>query len=379
MRNKICLRMACLLLLLIPCHVFAQVEASDKKDLYAGLHFFESLQEIEDSAIHFIRSSVRTDTDENTIDGLCMLNGRMASLTVKKLTEESDDRVASMSATFFVDPEDAQAFQLELVDDLIQEWGASYELSFYELIGNGMAQTLEPYSGAVSIEEVLAGKFGSDIWAYYEWEPLGNEDCSLLVIKYKRETWFMVSFQNSDATVFRDVPRETLETIPFREAHWGMSYREVNDLESNKLTSNIPRGYPTVEHIELGNGLVANAHYYFGDEGLYWAGYEYIQSHDDPNEYVKDYYFLKEQLISQYGNPQADIISLDDMQQPPDTILQGEDIASGRAELMCRFKMGDTNIVLSLTDGTGSISLVQNHHDRYYLPYLQSSPGVPGM
>lgn len=90
---------------------------------------------------------------------------------------------------------------------------------------------------------------------------------------------------------------ETADDTDFRAARWGMTGKEVNDLETLSMNSN---GYDfiTYDHIVFDEAVVVT--YEFENEVLTEAAYEFMPW---PSSYTGLFRSCREALIEQHGEP----------------------------------------------------------------------------
>ncbi len=371
------LRMWTLLLSVVfafmPVCVCAESVDLQKDDLFFGIGFFGNLEEIEASEINFIpREYFDLYGGLNTIQGTCVLMDHLANVEVSLPVHDGGESSVFVSLT--VDMSKAQDMLEAIVSELDTRWEGATVERFAILDGK---ETI-PYTGDDSIKAMSA--LGNDewTWVFYDWNE-AERQCELAINCLTESVRFMLEFRIQQA-ILKEQEIHAAESVYFRNTRWGMKTEDVESLEGAKLVVTGVKNYQHIEDTILFMGLEAQRHYAFDDDGLYWAGYDFVQEHSDADAYIEDYLKIKEYCIRAYGEPEAEIVVQNGWAQDSEEMITGLEIAFGYAEMTCRFTEGETNIVLNLCGGTGDIQMTLNYHDRNNYPRVAgiSIPQNPG-
>ena len=368
----------------VACAEVATAALSPEGDLLEGLRFFKTSREACESDIGYIpdkyQIEIPTDTSmsdvSTSIGGDCTLLGRRWGLMI--------DTGDAMSIMISAEVERSRAMDLfQAVDArLAEKWGSFKSEMFLD----------EDYYSSENGGST-GGVVDSDAPYMREWRS-GGCICTLFLTRAKDDKVdFMISFDKPSWLKLKESesPAEAggaPNTVYFRATRWGMTPKEVQSAETDHTLVSFDGLDPAEpgtaatqkldREIEVLPGFPAKVHFCFAEGGLFIAGYEYTQKHPNPDDYLDDYAILKKWLILRYGQPKADVVSLDGWIQPADARLHGKDVPDGRLELISRFQAGDTSVVLSLTGSFGDIELVENYHNINEIPVVSTLSTLPG-
>lgn len=353
---------------------YADSDSLQDDDLFFGINFFRSQEEIEESGIDFIPSPYFGPySDMHTIEGTCVLMDHLATIEVALPAHDGDE--TSVFVSLNIGMRKAQDILEAIVSELNAKWAGATVERYAVLDG----KEIIPYTGGDSIQAMSA--LGNDewTWVFYDWIQAGRR-CELAINCLTDSVRFMLDFRAPQAAM-KEQKIQADESVYFRNTRWGMQPEEVESLEGAELVVTPLKDYLHIEDTVLLMGLEAQRHYAFGDEGLYWAGYDFVQEHGaDTDAYMEDYLRIKEYCTRAYGEPEAEIIVHNGWTQESEEVITGLGVAFGYAQMTCRFTEGETNIVLNMDGLYGNIHMTLNYHDRNNYPHVaeNASPWNPG-
>jgi hypothetical protein len=144
------------------------------------------------------------------------------------------------------------------------------------------------------------------------------------------------------------------QEFDFRKTNWGCTKSQVKSTESLEtfLDKDEILGYSTsVANLECTLG------FYFKNNSLYKGAYIFSEEHSNKNDYLMDYFSLKQLLKEKYGEPQIDEIIWKNKLYQDDKENYGLAISIGHLELYCNWETEDTLIQLSINGDNYEISL----------------------
>lgn len=321
------------------CAEAAPAALSPEGDLFEGLRFFKTCREACDSGIGFIPDLYEYDIPDlygqgskMSIGGECTLLGRRWDLMI-----DTGDAMSVMISAEIEQPRATALFQA-IDARLAEKWGSFKSEMFLD----------EDYYSSGN-DGSTGGVVDSDAPYMREWRS-GGCICTLLLTRAKDDKVdFMIYFDKPSWLKLKESasPAEAGDapnTVYFRSTRWGMTPKEVQSSETDHTLVSFDGLDPAEpgtaatqkldREIEVLPGFPAKVHFCFTEGRLFIAGYEYVQKHPNPDDYLDDYAILKKWLTFQYGQPTADVVSLDGWIQPADAVLHGKDVPDGRLELI---------------------------------------------
>lgn len=136
------------------------------------------------------------------------------------------------------------------------------------------------------------------------------------------------------------------DSVDFRQARWGMSQDEVKSTEKSSPTDERPE---VITYREDYDGIPALIGYVFEGGKLVSGGYVFMERHEEPGDYIRDYESLKKSLVEEYGKPIVDRVDWKEGEVPEeDPAMFGEAVCSGRLRYLSLWETDTTLLKLTL-------------------------------
>ncbi len=147
----------------------------------------------------------------------------------------------------------------------------------------------------------------------------------------------------------------------FRQANWGMSKEEVRAIESAEPDYESEDGLGYDVTIDGKNFLCL---YAFLEDKLYQAGYHYVDTHVNDNNYIVNFEELKELLIQKYGKPKVDEIIWKNDLFKDDIQHWGMAICMGHLEYYTAWENESTRTLIKLYGDNYEISMIIGYYSK---------------
>jgi len=160
----------------------------------------------------------------------------------------------------------------------------------------------------------------------------------------------------------------SLFSLDFRAYHWGDSKEEVLEKETQQPLL-------TDEEYLVYEGMVAKFPatiiYTFLESELVRGMYVLENEHEKNNDYILDFFYLKDLLTQLYGNPMEELEITPSMVEKDNRGRYGKEIAQGKRVLQNKWKLERTLIILTIDSKDNKISTRINYSSFFLLEHLQ--------
>lgn len=244
----------------------------------------------------------------------------------------------------------------------LPQWGGSYGKKL-EVTPEEARVYLKPQESSTVIGILERGKkvtLGSSTkikkcWFYVYFS---SEDSEITRSGYMRDSSVKKLFQVTQTITLKggESTEKKKTDKQFRQTYWGMSRREVVDVEGppDKQKKSGGLGVITYQQRLMNRDCVLE--YVFAEDKLAAAKYEFISSHLGENRGIQDYMSLKKMLVQKYGKPYQDEIKWDsssDKKSP----CKGKALVSGELRYEASWRTPKTEISLHLYGERGQVNL----------------------
>jgi len=150
------------------------------------------------------------------------------------------------------------------------------------------------------------------------------------------------------------VPKVDPGEFTFRKTYWGMSRDEVKATEDSTF-------FQEEGGLIAYQGKVANLDtliaYHFVSDKLVRSGYVILEKHSNENDYLRDYFVMKNALSDKYGPPAVDETKWNNTLYSDDREKFGFAVGIGHLRLWASWETEATKIFLLLAGDNYEISL----------------------
>ncbi len=155
----------------------------------------------------------------------------------------------------------------------------------------------------------------------------------------------------------------------FRQTYWGMSRDEVKASEDVKVAQegdNIIAYQGTVSNLDT---LIA---YHFVSNKLVRSGYVILEKHSNENDYLRDYFVMKDALSDKYGPPAVDETKWNNTLYSGDREKFGFAVMIGHLRLWANWETEATKIFLLLAGDNYKINLRLDYSSIALRPMIEA-------
>ncbi|OGD31401.1 MAG: hypothetical protein A2V45_02430 [Candidatus Aminicenantes bacterium RBG_19FT_COMBO_58_17] len=205
---------------------------------------------------------------------------------------------------------------------------------------------------------------------------------SLLYSGKMKKTWYYVCFKSEktgstksgyvlDSTV--ELLFDPLKTITiaeesenlrisyaprnFEEMHWGLSKKQVVELEGKPSDQRKVRGLEVMRYQQRVINLDCAIDYFFATNKLSLTRFSFAGDYLDKNAYLQDYQKVKDALVQKFGRPLEEAMKWRDTSYKDDFASWGEAVSLGHLEMSSRWLTSQTEITASLSGADDEILL----------------------
>jgi hypothetical protein len=143
----------------------------------------------------------------------------------------------------------------------------------------------------------------------------------------------------------------------FEEMHWGLSKKEVVELEGKPADQRRVRGLEVMRYQQRVINLDCAIDYFFAANKLSRTRFSFAGDYLDKNAYLQDYQKVKDALVQKFGRPLEEAMKWRDTSYKDDFSSWGEAVSLGHLELSSRWLTSLTEITASLSGADEEILL----------------------
>jgi hypothetical protein len=143
----------------------------------------------------------------------------------------------------------------------------------------------------------------------------------------------------------------------FEEMHWGLSKKEVVELEGKPVDQRKVRGLDIMRYQQRVINLDCAIDYFFAANKLSRTRFSFAGDYLDKNAYLQDYQRIKGALVQKFGRPLEEAMKWRDNSYKDDFSAWGEAVSLGHLELSSRWLTPHTEITATLTGAEDEILL----------------------
>jgi hypothetical protein len=131
--------------------------------------------------------------------------------------------------------------------------------------------------------------------------------------------------------------------------HWGLSKKEVVELEGKPADQRKVRDLEVLRYQQLVINLDCAIDYFFAANKLSRTRFSFTGDYLDKNAYLQDYQKIKEALVQKFGRPVEEGMKWRDTSYKDDFSSWGEAVSQGHLELSSRWLTPQTEITANLS------------------------------
>jgi hypothetical protein len=143
----------------------------------------------------------------------------------------------------------------------------------------------------------------------------------------------------------------------FEEMHWGLSKKQVVELEGKPSDQRKVRGLDVMRYQQTIINLDCAIDYFFAANKLSRTRFTFAGDYLDKNAYLENYQRVKDALVQKFGRPLEEAMNWRDTSYKDDFTSWGEAVSLGHLELISRWLTTQTEITASLTGADDEILL----------------------
>lgn len=143
----------------------------------------------------------------------------------------------------------------------------------------------------------------------------------------------------------------------FRGTRWGMSKRQVQELEGEPLHQEKSYGLETIRYRKKVIGLDSSIEFIFAGNKLIKAKYIFLEEHVHKSQYIGDYKKIKDWLTERHGMPLGSNVTWRNDLYKEDYSKWGLAVSLGHLEYSSLWKNQEVEIFLTLAGGNNELSL----------------------
>jgi hypothetical protein len=147
----------------------------------------------------------------------------------------------------------------------------------------------------------------------------------------------------------------------FRDTRWGMSKRQVIELEGKPLLQEKSYGLETIKYRKKANGLECSVEFIFAGDKLIRAKYIFLEVHKHKSQYIGDYKKIKDWLTERHGMPLGSNVTWRNDLYKEDYSRWGLAVSLGHLEYSSLWKNKEMEIFLTLSGRNNKISLMAEY------------------
>jgi len=143
----------------------------------------------------------------------------------------------------------------------------------------------------------------------------------------------------------------------FEEMHWGLSKKQVVELEGKPSDQRRVKGLDVMRYQQRVINLDCAIDYFFAANKLSRTRFSFAGEYLDKNAYLQDYQNVKDALVQKFGRPLEEAMKWRDTSYKDDFTSWGEAVSLGHLELSSRWLTSQTEITASLSGADDEILL----------------------
>jgi hypothetical protein len=143
----------------------------------------------------------------------------------------------------------------------------------------------------------------------------------------------------------------------FEEMHWGLSKKQVVELEGKPSDQRRVKGLDVMRYQQRVINLDCAIDYFFAANKLSRTRFSFAGDYLDKNDYLQDYEKVKDALIQKFGRPLEEAMKWRDTSYKDDFTSWGEAVSLGHLEMSSRWLTSQTEITASLNGADDEILL----------------------
>jgi len=143
----------------------------------------------------------------------------------------------------------------------------------------------------------------------------------------------------------------------FEEMHWGLSKKQVVELEGKPADQRRVRGLEVMRYQQRIINLDCAIDYFFAANKLSRTRFSFAGDYLDKNAHLQDYQKVKDALVQKFGKPLEEAMNWRDTSYKDDFTSWGEAVSLGHLELSSRWLTLQTEITASLSGTDDEILL----------------------
>lgn len=244
----------------------------------------------------------------------------------------------------------------------LPQWGGSYGKKLEVTVEKARVY-LKPQETSTVIGVLERGKkvtLGSSTkikkcWFYVYFS---SEDSEITRSGYMRDSSVKKLFQVTQTMTLKgEESREKKKSDEqFRQTSWGMSRREVVEVEGPPKKQKNAGGLSVITYRQKLMDRDCVLEYVFAEGKLAAARYEFFPSQLEENRGIQDYKSIKKMLIRKYGKPREDEIKWDSSSDR-NSVEKKKALVSGELRYEASWRTPQTEISLQLYGEKGQLNL----------------------
>jgi len=143
----------------------------------------------------------------------------------------------------------------------------------------------------------------------------------------------------------------------FRDTRWGMSRRQVLELEGEPLQQEKSYGLETIRYRKKAIDLECSIEFIFAGNKLIKAKYIFLEEHKHKSQYIGDYKKIKDWLTERHGMPLGSNVTWRNDLYKEDYSNWGLAVSLGHLEYSSLWKNQEMEIFLTLSGENNELSL----------------------
>jgi hypothetical protein len=143
----------------------------------------------------------------------------------------------------------------------------------------------------------------------------------------------------------------------FEEMHWGLSKKQVVELEGKPSDQRRVKGLDVMRYQQRVINLDCAIDYFFAANKLSRTRFSFAGDYLDKNAYLQDYEKVKNALVQKFGRPLEEAMKWRDTSYKDDFTSWGEAVSLGHLEMSSRWLTSQTEITASLNGADDEILL----------------------